>query len=85
MSQNPIARETALLELLIQRAPDLRRAGVFIVELGDLKFQLTPFDPADTRAGHQQTLAPPPADPLDDPAAYPNGIVPGFGAPTNDD
>ena len=73
-----------LVDLLIDKAPALREAGVLSLELGEMKVEMTPVytDPGDIggtgdwagNVGH--------SDPLMDGATYPGGRVPSFPRPT---
>lgn len=68
----------AQLDLVIDRAPALRRAGVARVALGELELELAPH----VEAGEAQPATPvveEPADPLDDPMTFGRRTgVPGF-------
>lgn len=43
-----------LLDLIIERAPDLRAAGVLTVELGEAGFSLAPAERADVDMGDKE-------------------------------
>lgn len=86
-SDKPTPSPAEWLDLLIAKAPALRTAGVLAVELGNVRFQMTPPEmqmPAQTT---DRRTGPPPADPLDDPALFGrrDGSLPGFGDPTDED
>lgn len=78
----------AAIDAIISRAPDLRRAGITELSVGDLRLVVgTPWiDPptvTDARGLVVAPDAPPPeaVDPLNDPSTYPGGRVPGFQRP----
>ncbi len=65
----------ALLDVLIAKAPALRAAGVLFVELGEIKFQISPPEPAAV-AGSESAES---TDPFRDPTLYGlNRGTPGF-------
>lgn len=70
-----------LLDLLIEKAPALRAAGVIVFEAGTLKANLMPADPPEVK---QEPAKPSGTGDLNDPALYPGGIVPGYGPPTDE-
>ena len=62
------ATQRDMLDLIIDKASDLRKAGVLVVQLGDgCSFQLAPFEPEPTKAPAE---AKPDDDPLNDPVTY---------------
>lgn len=68
----------ALLDTIIEKAPQLRHAGVLRVQIEGLSFDLAPTEPAfgghdDDRDKEEVETA----DPLDDPTTY-GGVVPGY-------
>lgn len=66
-----------LLDLLIDRAPKLREAGVMRVELEGLCLVLAPPEQMlDDREERDEDIEH--ADPLQDPATFPGGRVPGY-------
>lgn len=68
-----------LLDLLIDRAPKLREAGVLRVQLeGLLSFELAPVAPEIDDGEDRQPENYEHSDPLQDPATFPGGHVPGF-------
>jgi len=76
----------AALDVIIARAPDLRRAGITELTVGDLSLTIgAPWHdpPTDARGLVVEHEAPPPdpVDPLNDAATYPGGRVPGFQRP----
>jgi hypothetical protein len=73
------------IKLLIERAPELRRAGITRLTLASVSVELAPFtEPAAPAASSSSggTTAPAPGEAvppaLDDPATYADGIVPGW-------
>ena len=66
-----------LLDLIEKHAPGLRKAGVLSVSIEGLSAQLAPA-PIEVPAGNAEPAGEPGADPLQDPALYPGGIVPGY-------
>lgn len=72
------ARHTAWIDLVIQRSADLREAGILAIGADGCSATLSPLvenvTPADrTEPEHDYA-----GDPLNDPASYPGGVVPGF-------
>jgi hypothetical protein len=68
------------IELVIERAADLRNAGVTAIAVDGCSVQLLPKEPTtpkfdDIKNDGEQLGGLPP---LLDPASYPDGIVPGF-------
>jgi len=64
------------LTLIAERAESLRKAGVLVVQVDGFSAQLAPWvDPV--IPGRAQVVEQY-ADPLNDPATYPSGRVPGF-------
>jgi hypothetical protein len=62
------ATQRDMLDLIIAKANDLRKAGVLTVQLGDgCSFQLAAFEPEPTKAPAEE---PPDGDPLNDPVTY---------------
>lgn len=66
-----------LLDLIERHAPALRKAGVLSISIEGLSAQLAPA-PIELPAGADVPAEDPGADPLHDPALYPNGVVPGY-------
>ena len=66
-------------------APALREAGVLSLDLGVVSFTLRPPDPPQDTTPGRPDDAPEPANAFDDPASYPGGVVPGYGAPRDDE
>ena len=65
------------LELLIERAPALREAGVHQFEIGDVKVALHPHYVAQEEALDEDDVPTrEQKDPLDDPDLYPGGRLP---------
>lgn len=81
MTRDDIA---AILDTVTAKAPGLRSAGVLSVTIADVVMQLSPTD-HHTGAGDDEPAGSEPADPLNDPALYGRGFVPGYGPPTDDD
>lgn len=76
----PTKKPTAadLLTLIAARAEDLRRAGVLSVHLEGIgSWQLAPYEPPAEKST-AATDDGPHIDPLQDPATYQRGVVPGF-------
>ncbi len=69
-----------LLDLIIERAPGLRAAGIRAVNLGGASFTLAPPELGPTSEPDQKDEADPPADMLRDPWTHGR---PGPGAPTS--
>lgn len=72
-----------LVELLIRRAPELRRAGVLQFPLEGGPVVLAPADPEQRTDATDKPPADfgPLLDPLDDPMTYGGGSVPGYQIP----
>lgn len=68
-----------VLGLIADRAETLRRAGVTKVAVEGFSFELAPFEPDVPAAKAEPEVHY--ANPLDDPATFPNGRVPGFNRP----
>ena len=68
------------IDLVLERAAELRQAGV--LQIGPSTATLAPYvEPTPTSDTTSASSAPTPPQalhPLDDPASYPDGIVPGF-------
>lgn len=71
------AEHEKLIDLLIEKGPRLRESGVLYVEVGNVKAQLAAIDPP-SEALDNGKPEPEFSDPLEDPALYGNGVVPGF-------
>jgi hypothetical protein len=74
-TKKPTAAE--LLTLITERAEALRKAGVRAVQVDNFSVQFTPYaepPPPATDAVEEGPFV----DPLEDPATYQNGRVPGF-------
>jgi hypothetical protein len=74
-----------LIDVLLKRAPELQAAGYTSISIGELSatFGPPPAPPTDMRGFDVSSndSPPPPLDPLQDPATYPGGRVPGFQRP----
>jgi hypothetical protein len=74
-AKKPTAAE--ILTLITERAEALRKAGVLVVQVDNFSVQLVPWSeppPPATAAVEEGPFI----DPLEDPATYQNGRVPGF-------
>lgn len=71
-----------LVDLLIEKAPALREAGVLTLTLGEMTVQMAPHytDPGEV-GGTGDFVGNPHSDPVMDPSAYQGGFVPGFPKP----
>lgn len=74
----------ARLKLIVKAAPDLRKAGVTSVAIGDIKFELAPDQPGEVIPAN---TAPPddPHDPLKDPELYGGEVPRRRGSPVPDE
>lgn len=72
-----------ILTLIAERAESLRRAGVTSVHV-DFSLTLAPWEEPPTIPNTSQQEEPSFIDPLEDPATYQNGRVPGFQRDPND-
>lgn len=70
-----------LIDVIVDKAAALRRAGVLEVEIDGLSFGLLPLAVGSEGAAEDVQAKPEPPNPFDDPASYPGGIVPGYGTP----
>lgn len=66
-------------DLIEKRGPALRAAGVLVFRMDGVEFQLAPPEPQfpDAPAAAGEPVVDPP-NPLDNPALYPDGVVPGY-------
>lgn len=64
----PDLSAAALVDLIVERAPELRKAGVLEIAIGDFKVSLAPHqaESASTKADDEKM----PVDPLLDPHTY---------------
>lgn len=67
-----------MLTLLEARAPGLRKVGVVSFAIEGLSVNLLPAPPEIPPVDPKDVPGPPPVDPLQDPALYPGGVVPGY-------
>lgn len=75
MSDDPRTTPAQWLELLIERAPQLRRAGVTRIALEGCTVDLAPVEPAAVHVPEEEAEL---LDPLDDPRTFPGGRMPTF-------
>ena len=69
----------SLLSLLVEMAPDLRKAGLCEVTLpGGCYFKLAPHEPEMPKQDEEAEVIGDDSDPLNDPGMYKNGRVPGY-------
>jgi hypothetical protein len=65
--------------MLVARADELRAAGVLRIRIGEFEADLAPAPPPEPDIDHgEPDEYSYPSDPLDDPALYHDGRVPGF-------
>lgn len=65
-----------LLDTLIAKAPGLREAGVREVQFDGVSVKLAPHEPVVERGDDEEPETY--SDPMEDPALYPGGKVPGW-------
>ena len=66
------------LDVLIEKAKGLRSAGVSNLAMGSISINLLPEEATDPGVKRSEPEQKDFADPLDDPASYGGGVVPGF-------
>jgi hypothetical protein len=81
------SREAALIDLLINRAPAMRAAGILNFSIADCSVSLAELPPAPLPAVKPtNTAVPGYPSPLDDPSTYNlGGKVPGYKKPRRED
>ena len=81
MLRNHVAStESDWIDLVIARALDLRKAGITAIGFGGCSAQLLPYmEPlVDEKATGDKPAEEYQGDPLNDPASWPGGVVPGY-------
>ena len=63
----PDASAAELVDLLLKRAGDLRREGVRVIQIGEFRAELAPYQP---EAPREKPEADEPTDPLRNPNTY---------------
>lgn len=68
------------IDLMLKRASELRKAGITAIGCDGHTAALLPSEPeySDPKAAAGPPIEEPPIDPLQDPATYADGLVPGF-------
>lgn len=70
-----------MLDLLIAKAPAMRRAGILNLSIDGLSVVLAEDVPDPVKPDKHDATPPEPLDPMNDPATYGGGPVPGFQRP----
>lgn len=69
---------SAWIDLVLERASELRAAGVLSIGLGGCNATLAPAEPTIDTSKIKVDEVQAPRDPFHDPASYPGGYVPGY-------